>query len=111
MARGDALPEQSTTEEERQLWRVTRLWRPASEAPRNGTHILVCRGPYGPNWSFDQEPPCVVHWWGNPGEEGFYLSHGLVENSYNDAPIDFAHWLPLSGTEPWKDVARPEVSR
>ena len=69
-------------------------------APRDGSHILVCCGPFSKNWTFAQRPPCVVHWWDNPGEEGFYLSHGLVENSYNDVPVEFTHWQLLHGTEP-----------
>lgn len=106
MAHDDALPEQSTTAEERRVWAITRLWRPVHEAPKDGSHILVCRGPYGPSWSFNQEPPCVVHWWDNPGEEGFYLSHDIVEGSYNDVPVEFVFWLPLVGAEPWRNEAR-----
>lgn len=103
MAHGDALPEESTTPEARQMWRdcfdAWQRWKPASEAPKDGTHILACRGPYRATWGFTQSPPAVVHYWSNPGEEGFYLSHGLVEGSYNDVPFEFTHWRSL-GAEP-----------
>lgn len=46
----------------------------------------------------------VVHYWSNAGEEGFYLSHGLVEGSYNDEPVKFRAWQPL-GIPP--DIERP----
>lgn len=71
-------------------------WRLAESAPKDGTHILACRGPYNEHWGFDQSPPAVVHYWSNPGEEGFYLSHGLVDGSYNDAPFEFTHWRKLA---------------
>ena len=103
MAHGDALPEQSTTREERARWNLDRAllmrWQPADTAPKDGTHILVCEGPYTETWGFAQLPPAVVHYWSNPGEEGFYLSRGLVEDSYNDGPVFFTHWSPL-GHEP-----------
>jgi hypothetical protein len=81
-------------------------WQTADAAPKDGSHILVCRGPYGTHWGFNQSPPMVVHWWGNPGEEGFYLSGGIVQDSYNDAPVEFTHWRPLIGTEPRDDAPR-----
>lgn len=103
MAHGDALPEQSTTREERVRWTLDRAlmqrWQSADTAPKDGTHILVAHGPYSERWGFMQSPPMVVHYWSNPGEEGFYLSNGLVEGSYNDEPIKFTHWSPL-GHEP-----------
>lgn len=104
----DALPEQSTTREERARWMLDRAllmrWQPADSAPRDGTHILVCEGPYSETWGFAQLPPAVVHYWSNPGEEGFYLSRGLVDGSYNDGPVMFTHWSPL-GHEP-REAAR-----
>ncbi len=103
MAHGDALPEQSTTPAERRRWDLDRAlmtrWQLSESAPKDGTHILVACGPYNSVIGFDQRPPIVVHYWSNPGEEGFYPSHGIVENSYNDAPVIFTHWSPL-GHEP-----------
>ena len=70
-------------------------WKTADSAPRDGTHILVCKGYYGPEWGFDQSPPMVVHYFADEDEPGFYLSSGLVQDSYNDHPIEFSHWRPL----------------
>jgi len=70
-------------------------WQSAETAPKDGTHILVCHGPYSEHFSFNQRPPIVAHYWSNPGEEGFYQSSGIVEGSYNDKPIEFTHWSPL----------------
>lgn len=75
-------------------------WRDSASAPKDGSHILVCRGTYSQHWTFDHSPPAVVHYWQNPGEEGFYLSHGLVEGTYNYVPFTFTHWRPL-GTPPF----------
>jgi hypothetical protein len=66
-------------------------WQDARTAPKDGTHILVCRGPYSSHWGFAQSPPMVVHF----HHEGFYLSHGIVANSYNDEPMEFTHWQPF----------------
>lgn len=74
-------------------------WLPIESAPRDGTHFLACTGGYGEHWTFNQRPPVVVHYWSNPGEEGFYLSTGLVDGSYNDVPLDLQWWKPL-GLEP-----------
>ena len=70
-------------------------WKAASSAPKDVTHILVARGPYSKHWGFNQSPPVVVHYWSNPGEEGFYLSRGIVEGSYNDEPVQFDWWCAL----------------
>ncbi len=77
-------------------------WRKAvsDPPPRDGRHLLVCRGLYSKFWTFFQSPPFVVHYWPNPGEAGFYLSHGLVEGSHNDVPQDFDWWLDPLGKEP-----------
>lgn len=69
-------------------------WQPIETAPKDGTHILVCLGPYDFH-NFNSRPPMVVHWWGYEGESGFYLSTGIVQDSYNDQPIEFTHWMPL----------------
>ncbi len=99
MAHGDALPEQRTTPAERRRWDVDRAlmmrWQLAESAPKDGEHILVCEGPYTERWGFAQRPPVVVHF----HEDGFYLSQGIVEGSYNDQPVTFTHWSPL-GHEP-----------
>ena len=63
--------------------------------PRSGEHILVCCGPYSPTWRFAQRPPAVVHYWSNPGEEGFYLSNGN-----DNVPFHFTHWAAMDGEEP-----------
>ena len=68
-------------------------WRAADSAPRDGRHILVCSGPYSEHWGFAQLPPKVVHYF----EDGFYLSSGIVQGSYNDAPQSFTHWQNLGG--------------
>lgn len=68
-------------------------WQPdADTAPKDGTHVLACYGPYGPHWGFDQRPPAVVHYWNNPGEEGFYLSSG---GNPDEEPFLFTHWKLL----------------
>jgi len=73
-------------------------WRDIATAPKDGTHILACdaRTPYGPQWTFNQRPPTVVHWWANPGEEGFYTSVNEMEPQ---ATFPATHWKPL-GSEP-----------
>lgn len=69
-------------------------WRDISSAPKDGTHFLACdaRVPYGPQWSFNHRPPTVVHWWGSPGEEGFYTSVNELEPQ---KPFEATHWQPL----------------
>lgn len=69
-------------------------WQSAATAPTDGSHILVCSGPYSDSWGFNQAPPCVVHYF----EDGFYLSRGIVQHSYNDQPIEFTHWRKLGDT-------------
>jgi hypothetical protein len=72
------------------------FWWPAAEAPRDGSHIFVKNddptssgfGMYGGkrvHWH------AVVHYWANPGEEGFYLSSGAGDSG----PVSFTHWRPL----------------
>jgi len=70
-------------------------WRPIESAPKDGTHILACANypsnPYSATWTFNQRPPTVVHWFPEPGEEGFYLSHGTGDLP----PFEATHWMPL----------------
>lgn len=67
-------------------------WKLKETAPKDGTHILAACGPYDEHWGFAQRPPAVVHYWSNPGEDGFYLSTG---GSLNELPFDFTHWCDL----------------
>lgn len=66
-------------------------WRDIETAPKDGTHIMACRGPFTSNWTFAQAPAYVCHWWNNPGEEGWYLSSG------DSGQISWhpTHWQPL----------------
>lgn len=69
-------------------------WRTIDSAPKDGSHFLACcaKPPYDQHWTFDQRPPTVVHWWGNPGEEGFYFS---VSENEPQHPFAATHWMPL----------------
>lgn len=73
-------------------------WYLAEHAPQDGSHILVCSGPYDQYRGFDQAPPCVVHYFPDEEAPGFYLSRGIVQNSYNDEPVTFTHWRRLGET-------------
>lgn len=73
-------------------------WYPEAAAPQDGTHILVCSGPYDQYRGFNQAPPCVVHYFPEPDAPGFYLSRGIVQDSYNDEPVTFTHWRRLGET-------------
>lgn len=69
-------------------------WGTMESAPKDGTHILVCRGSYNEYWTFNQSPPAVVHYWSHPAanEDGFYFSSGGTDD---DLPFEFTHWRPL----------------
>jgi hypothetical protein len=71
------------------------VWYDISSAPRDGQHILACKAGTSFGYYSGQPAPevqTVVHWWGNPGEEGFYTSVGEVEPQN---PFEATHWRPL----------------
>lgn len=68
-------------------------WLPIESAPKDGTHVLACHGPYSATRGFNQGPPAVVHYWDEIGNEGFYLSLGAV--GQYDRALPFTHWTPL----------------
>ena len=80
------------------------FWQQSDPAPKDGTHILVCYGTFSNGWGFDQSPPQVVHYYPDPDEPGFYPSHGIVQDSYNDRPVNFTWWSYL-GPEPVRPVS------
>lgn len=70
-------------------------WQPIETAPKTGEHILAAIfgagcGFGGPN---DQAHCMVVHYWSNPGEEGFYPSNGP------DKAYPATHWRPLESDQ------------
>jgi hypothetical protein len=72
-------------------------WQDIESAPKDGQHILAMKsgttfGYYGGKYA----PPIqtVVHWWSNPGEEGFYTS---VTEHEPQHPFEATHWKPLDG--------------
>lgn len=70
-------------------------WEPIETAPRDGQHVLACiAGTSFGWWDGKAAPPfqTVVHWWGNPGEEGFYTSINELEPQQ---PFQATHWKPL----------------
>jgi len=87
-------------------------WSDANSAPQTGEHILVTQrgeggfGICGGTWRDGgerrmeivggkrQDWCAVVHYWSNPGEEGFYLSTG-ASDPMDDRPMRFTHWMPL----------------
>lgn len=67
-------------------------WKPIETAPKDGTHILAFRALIGIRYTNLTNPPTVVHWWDNPGEEGFYTSVNELEPQ---EPFRATHWMPL----------------
>lgn len=61
-------------------------WQPIETAPKDGTHILVCR--YVPGVRFSQIPPTVVHW----HDDGFYTSVNEIGPQW---PYPATHWMSL----------------
>lgn len=75
-------------------------WRPIESAPRDGTHIRALQEGTTFGWWDGRQAPeiqTVVHWWGNPGEEGFYTSVNELEPQQ---PFQATHWRPLDGLPP-----------
>lgn len=77
-------------------------WQPIATAPKTGEHILVAE--FNPDrigfgmcggskfWpGKKQSMMTVVHWWDNPGEEGWYAS----VDSQGETPFPATHWKPL----------------
>lgn len=71
-------------------------WQPIETAPKTGEHILVAefnpeRTGFGVCGGKKQSMMTVVHWWDNPGEEGWYAS----VDSQGEYPFPATHWKPL----------------
>ena len=79
-----------------------RRWRPISEAPRDGTHILAWNG-NRTGHHFDSHPPTVVHWF----EDGFYPS---VSEIGNQPAYQATVWTTLD-ERPAIDAAQAECER
>jgi hypothetical protein len=74
-------------------------WQPIDSAPRDGTHILACDAQRSFGYMNGAELPpvqAVVHWWANPGEEGWYHSSVHLENP-DEPPFPATHWKSLNG--------------
>lgn len=70
-------------------------WEDIESAPKDGTHFLAAT--IGTSFGYFNGEPApevqtVVHWWGNPGEEGFYTSVNELEPQ---RPFPATHWKPL----------------
>lgn len=79
-------------------------WRPIRTAPKDGSHFIagIFDDGGGFGWYDGKQvaTQTVVHWWGNPGEEGFYTS---VNELAPQRPFQATHWQPL----PEKPALRP----
>lgn len=73
-------------------------WRSIRFAPQDGTHILAADmsdkagfgwPPHPGEW---QPTMTVVHWWSNPGEEGWYTS---VNEQEPQRPFNATHFQRL----------------
>lgn len=81
-----------SAEAERDRLREALMWQPIKTAPKTGEHILGASfegNGFGICGGKKQSYFVVVHWWSNPGEEGWYASTG------SDSPLALTHWLPL----------------
>lgn len=67
-------------------------WNPIETAPKDGTHILACIGPFNAHRLFEQCPPTVVHYFPDPDAPGFYTS---VNELAPEHPYKATHWMPL----------------
>ena len=75
-------------------------WQPIETATKDGTHILACNAAWAPYGQW-QAPPTAVHWWSNPGEEGFYTS---VNEREPEQPFPATHWMALPPPPPNNSV-------
>lgn len=64
-------------------------WRPIDSAPKDGTHILIARGPYYEHWGFPQRPPTVGHYF----DGGWHLS--VNHDGDRSEIIGATDWQPL----------------
>lgn len=67
-------------------------WQPIASAPKDGSHILACRIPFGIRVTINTNPPTVVHWFDDPELPGFYTS---VNELAPERPFEATHWMPL----------------
>lgn len=82
-------------------------WRSILTAPKDGTHILACNAARSFGWADGKPLPpqqTVVHWWANPGEEGFYTS---VNELAPERPFAATHWKQLDAPTDQPAVALP----
>ena len=73
------------------------MWQSIETAPKTGEHILGAdftpgRVGFGMCGGKHQSMMTTVHWWNNPGEEGWYISCSQNDSS---EPFPATHWQPL----------------